>query len=205
MIAAAWVPDSPAEPSLPDILSATALAGLRNGKIGVWDLVRPLPQRPTTSRRIGTEVHRLIEERSLGLAPYPDETEFEEPSEVPDSGRVAEMLSEWEQRYGARTIARLPSGEPMIELPFSMLLDGRIVRGRIDAVYETGDGELEIVDFKTGSRAHVEGGEDDQLSIYARALDAMGLLPDGKKVKLTYAFLSGDAPLTRTWEPNNGS
>jgi DNA helicase-2/ATP-dependent DNA helicase PcrA len=205
MIAAASAPESPAEPSVPDILSATALAGLQNGKIGVWDLVRPLPQRPTASRRIGTEVHRLIEEKSLGLAPYPDETEFDEPSEVSDSGRVAEMLAQWEERYGTRTIGRLPSGEPMIELPFSMRLDGRIVRGRIDAVYETGDGGLEIVDFKTGSRAHVEGGGDDQLSIYARALDAMGLLPQGKNVKLTYAFLSGDAPLTRTWERNEGS
>jgi DNA helicase-2/ATP-dependent DNA helicase PcrA len=199
MIAAAAQPESTSDPSVPDILSATALAGLQNGRIGVWDLVRPLPQRPTAARRIGTEVHRLIEEKSRGLAPYPDESEFDEPSEMTDSGRVAQMLADWEQRYGARTIARLPSGEPMIELPFSMRFDGRIVRGRIDAVYESDGGGFEIIDFKTGSRAHVEGGDGDQLSIYACALAAMGLLPEGKDVTLTYAFLGGDPPLSRPW------
>jgi DNA helicase-2/ATP-dependent DNA helicase PcrA len=203
-IAAAAQPDAPADPRLPDILSATALAGLGNGRIDVWDLVRPLPQRPTTASRIGTEVHRLIEEKSLGLAPYPDETEFDEPSEVADSGRVGDMLADWERRYGARTIARLPSGMPMIELPFSMRVDGRIVRGRIDAVYETAGGGLEIVDFKTGSREHIEGAGEDQLAIYASALDAMGLLPEGD-VALTYAFLDGAPPLTRVWEPDDGT
>jgi DNA helicase-2/ATP-dependent DNA helicase PcrA len=203
MIAAVAQPESKSDPSVPDILSATALAGLRNGHIGVWDLVRPLPQRPTAARRIGTEVHRLIEEKSRGLAPYPDETEFDEPSEMADSSRIGEMLADWEQRFGDRTIARLPSGEPMIELPFSMRYDGRIVRGRIDAVYENEDGGFEIVDFKTGSRAHVEAGDGDQLSIYAQALDAMGLLPPGKKVTLTYAFLGGDPPLSRTLGPSD--
>ncbi len=203
VIAAAAPPESPADPRIPDILSATKLTGLLRGEIDVWDLVRPLPHRPTAARRIGTEVHRMIEEQSLGLAPYPDETEFDEPSEVSEPGRLGEMLADWERRYGERTIARLPSGQPMMELPFSIRYDGRIVRGRIDAVYETDDGGLEIVDFKTGRR--FEHDDRDQLDIYARALTALGVVSEGRPVILTYAFLDGGPPVTRTWEPDDGS
>jgi hypothetical protein len=42
------------------------------------------------------------------------------------------------------------------------------------------------------------------LSIYARALEAMGLLPEGRDVTLTYAFLGGDPPLSRAWAPTKG-
>ena len=72
--------------------------------------------------------------------------------------------------YAERTIARLPSGEPMIELPFTLKKGDRIIRGRIDAVYETDDGGLEIVDFKTGKRFEKSEDEADQLEIYAEAL-----------------------------------
>ena len=67
----------------------------------------------------------------------------------------------------------------------------------MDAVYDTGDGGLEIVDVKSGGR--FEPGDNDQLAIYARALDAIGLLPEGRPVTLTYAFLDGGAPLSRRY------
>jgi RecB family exonuclease len=73
------------------------------------------------------------------------------------------------------------------------------VRGRIDAVYTTTDGGLEIVDFKSGKR--FEPGELDQLDIYARALNANGLIPEGAHVTLTYLFLDGNEPIKRTWTP----
>ena len=193
----------PLEPRFPDIVSATALAELTRGKLSAWDLMRPLPHRPTAARRIGTEVHRLIEERVLGIAPYPDETELDEPAETTQSADVSEMLARWERLYGARRIAVLRSGAPMVELPFAYARDGRIVRGRIDAVFETDNGGLEIVDFKTGARDKVTAGSGDQLSIYADALAAMGVLPPGRDVRLTYAFLDGDEPLTRVYAPTS--
>lgn len=198
VIAAAVAPQGPVEPKVPDFVSATSKIRLGKGEIGPWDLVRPLPDRPTRARRMGTEVHRMIEERSRGMAAFPDEGELDEPGEVTNGHLREDLLGHWEASgYGGRTLAVLPSGEPMIELPFTMKLDGRFVRGRVDAVYEAPDG-LEIVDFKTGRRFEVDD-EHDQLSLYAEALDANGLIPEGAEVTLSYVFLDGGPPLTRTW------
>jgi DNA helicase II / ATP-dependent DNA helicase PcrA len=188
VIAAAIQPATSIQPQIPDMLSATSYVSLQKGELTAWDLSRPLPQRPTAARRIGTEVHRLIEERSRGMSPFPEETELDEPSEITVPSRMAANLERWTNRYGDRRIAHLPSGEPMIEVPFTLKKDGRMIRGRIDAVYETDDG-LEIVDFKTGR--HFERSEEaDQLEVYAEALRALGLVDLDRPLKLTYDFLN---------------
>jgi DNA helicase-2/ATP-dependent DNA helicase PcrA len=188
VIAAAIDKEVPTEPKIPDIISATSWVRLESGDLSAWDLARPVPSRPTAARRLGTEVHRLIEEKSRGISPYPEEHELDEPSATNDPGVMAEMLKKFEEQYGERQIALLPSGEPMIELPFTLKKDGRIIRGRIDAVYETEDGGLEIVDFKTGKHFEPRPGEPDQLSLYAEALRAFGVATNAR-VNLTYAFL----------------
>lgn len=132
----------------------------------------------------------MIEEKSRGISTFPEEEELDEPEKASEPGVIQELLNTWEEQgYGERKIATLPSGEPMIELPFTLNKDGRIIRGRIDAVYETDDGGLEIVDFKTGQRFDRKPGEADQLELYADALRALGLT-DQDNIKLTYAFLS---------------
>jgi DNA helicase-2/ATP-dependent DNA helicase PcrA len=70
-----------------------------------------------------------------------------------------------------------------------MKRDGRIIRGRIDAVYETDDGGLEIVDFKTG---HVpKSGEGfDQLDLYGDALEAVGV--HRQMIATRYLMLTGE-------------
>ncbi len=175
----------------PSVVSATQYVALHNGSITPWDLMRPLPQRPTASRRIGTEVHRLIEERSRGMASYAEEGELDQPGAISDPAIIEEMLARWDARFGDRTIARLPSGEPMIELPFVLRRNGTIIRGRIDAVYELDGGGLEVVDFKTG-KIPVVTGESHQLELYAEALRALGLADEGDEVRLTYASLGED-------------
>jgi DNA helicase II / ATP-dependent DNA helicase PcrA len=105
-----------------------------------------------------------------------------------EPSRLGEMLALYRDVYGDRKVARLPSGEPMVELPFALRKDCRIIRGRIDAVYETDDGGLEIVDFKTGRSFEKNDDEADQLEVYGEALCALGL-DGGKTVTLTYAFL----------------
>ena len=188
VIAAAMGHEEPTQPKVPDILSATSYVRVLKGELTAWDLSRPLPQRPTQAARLGTEVHRLIEEKSRGAtAFFPEEHELDEPSGVSEPSVMGEMLTRWGEEYGNRTIAKLPSGEPMIELPFTLKKDGKIIRGRIDAVYETEDGGLEIVDFKTGRR-FTPSQEADQLELYRDALDALGLAD--KEATLTYAFLS---------------
>ena len=189
VIAAATRPEVATEPQVPAILSATSYVRLENGELTAWDLVRPLPERPTRARRIGTEVHRLIEERSRGMSPFPDEYELDEPGKFTPPSRIAQLMKRWEELgYADRTIARLPSGEPMIELPFAMKKDGRIVRGRIDAVYETDDGDLEIVDFKTGAAPSARGATD-QLSLYESAVSTLVGGPASPRIRLTYATL----------------
>ncbi len=195
VIAAAMKPDAPIQPKIPDVLSATSYVRLRKGELSAWDLARPLPDRPTFARRIGTEVHKKIEERSRSVSFFAEETELDEPGEISTPGQIGNMLKRWEAEYGDRTIARLPSGEPMIELPFALKKNGRIIRGRIDAVYETDNGGLEIVDFKTGRRFE-KNEEADQLELYAEALRANGLVtvPEGR-ITLTYAFIGAEQPL----------
>jgi DNA helicase-2/ATP-dependent DNA helicase PcrA len=191
VISAAARDDDAPLPEIPDIISATALVRLEKGELTAWDLVRPLPQRPTGARRLGTEVHRLIEERTRALSLYPEETELDDPNEVSEPSTIARLLARWERDgYAQRRVARLPSGEPMVELPFTLKRDGRIVRGRIDAVYETDDGGLEIVDFKTGRRFEAAPDSTDQLSLYAEALRATGAASPDTPVRLTYAFLA---------------
>nr|MDT0666700.1 PD-(D/E)XK nuclease family protein [Micromonospora sp. DSM 115978] len=52
-----------------------------------------------------------------------------------------------------------------VEEPFELPLAGRVLRGRIDAVYDLGDGRWEVVDWKTG-----EGQADPvQLAVYRLA------------------------------------
>jgi DNA helicase-2/ATP-dependent DNA helicase PcrA len=192
-----------AERPRPEILSATSYAQLQSSSLDPSALTRPLPARPSASRRLGTEIHRVIEERArdrhpLWSSPYPEEAELDEPQSRPGSDEIASKLQHLaELGFDRRTLARLPSGEPMVELPFTVRIDGQIVRGRVDAVYTCDDGGYEIVDFKSGGR--FTPGERDQLWVYARALDANGLLPPDRPVRLTYAFLDGGAPLTRRY------
>ena len=198
VIAAAVAPRRAVQPKVPDFVSATSQVRLGKREIGPWSLVRPLPERPTPERRLGTEIHRLIEERSRGIAAFPNEDELDEPGEASGDGLREELLAHWEASgYGERTLAVLPSGEPMVELPFTLARDGRFVRGRIDAVYEA-PGGIEIVDFKTGRRFDVDD-EHDQLALYAEALDANGLVPEGAEVTLSYVFLDGEPPVSRAW------
>ncbi len=181
----------PVIPQLPETIAATTWVRLREGQLDPIDLVRPLPERPSAARRLGTEIHRLIEESVRGIAPYPDEGELDAPGEVADGGRVADLLERWRKRYGGRTVAVLPSGEPMVELPFALRKGDHIVRGRIDVVYETDDGGLEIVDLKTG-RPFDPRDHPGQLALYAEALNALGLVIDPERLRLTYEFLDDD-------------
>jgi len=73
----------------------------------------------------------------------------------------------------AQTDWVIPSfdGEPAIELPVAVEIEGQSIRGFIDAVFVTGDGEMVVLDYKTGSRT-----PDSllQLGLYATCLELMG-------------------------------
>ena len=56
-------------------------------------------------------------------------------------------------------------------MPFETVIGDRLVRGRMDAVFQSGDGSYEVVDWKTGSppRGKEAGFTAVQLAAYRRA------------------------------------
>lgn len=70
-----------------------------------------------------------------------------------------------------------------VEAGFALVLAGQVVRGRIDAVYEDGDGYL-IVDWKTNQHATAD---PLQLAIYRAAwADLTGLPPERVRAAFYY-------------------
>jgi DNA helicase-2/ATP-dependent DNA helicase PcrA len=184
-------------------LAATAAVRAASGAEELDAILHPLPQRPTQAQRLGIEVHAWIEELHRGLIGLAEEGEIDEASLPPDEATVNQLQANFrEMGFETRRPFELPGGEPATEVPFTLKLgrDGEdlpAIRGRIDAVYESPDGTLEIVDFKTGA----EPGEPDfgQLELYAEALAALGIL-HGEAV-LTFAYLRTGNKRTRTYVP----
>ncbi|MEU4722765.1 ATP-dependent DNA helicase [Nonomuraea dietziae] len=106
---------------------------------------RPVPTQPAPLARRGTSFHKWLESR-WGQQRLIDDFElpgaFDEPEEL--DARLAELQerfdeSEWSGR------------EPLdLEVPFETMIADRLVRGRMDAVFEREDGSYEVVDWKTG-------------------------------------------------------
>lgn len=182
----------------PRSLPATTAVKIADGEVSLDAVLHPLPQRPTVAQRLGTEVHSWIEELHRGLVGLAEEEALEEPSLPPDRESVVRLKENFKKMgFEARRPYVLASGEPATELPFTLKLADVLVRGRIDAVYQTDDGSLEIVDFKTGAVPP----EPDwaQLELYAEALAALRIATG--PVRLTYAYLrTGEGP-SETYTP----
>ncbi|MFG2885547.1 UvrD-helicase domain-containing protein [Streptomyces sp. NPDC048297] len=126
------------------------------------ELARPMPRPPQPAARRGTRFHAWVEARFEELT-----LPMLEPDELPGSDaeiadeRDLEALKEAFERteYAHRTPYR-------VESPFQLALGGRVVRGRIDAVYRNGEGDgatYEIVDWKT---SHARTADPLQLAVY---------------------------------------
>jgi len=131
---------------LPAQLSVSQLVELDRDPAALAEaLRRPVPRRPAPWARRGTVFHTWLEQRwdkqtLLDVDQLPgaadegvDDAEF-------DELRAAFEASQWAQRTPAD-----------VEVPFEMTVDGRVVRGRMDAVFTDGDGWL-VVDWKTGRK-----------------------------------------------------
>ncbi|MFJ3334054.1 UvrD-helicase domain-containing protein [Streptomyces sp. NPDC086766] len=168
---------------LPMTLTASQLLHLAADPDGfARELARPMPRPPQPAARRGTRFHAWVEARFEELT-----LPLLEPEELPGGDaeiadeRDLEMLKEAFERtvYAHRTPYR-------VEAPFQVAIAGRVVRGRIDAVYKEGDGDsatYEIVDWKTGR----DGTADPlQLAVYRLAwAEQRGVPPE----RVTAAFL----------------
>ncbi|WP_020525311.1 ATP-dependent helicase [Catelliglobosispora koreensis] len=130
------------EVPLPGHLSVSQLVTLRKDPVALASsLRRPLPQAPDPYARRGTAFHRWLEER-YGAATLFDLDEFGDVDEAPDDQLTA-LKAAFEESAWAD---RVPVA---VETPFVVNLGGVVVRGRMDAVFASGDG-FEVVDWKTG-------------------------------------------------------
>lgn len=168
-----------------------------------WTVVRPLPRRPSDAARLGQEIHRWIEIRSIGQQRLDDPEESVDlaPEEMEDRAEAVGVpkagADELKKVFAESRFAKL---QPRyIEQPFVISLpDGFLVRGRIDAIYVHDDGTWEIVDYKTGNIPDTDDPTAKlQLAIYALAARQIwGIEPE--RLKLTYFYLkSGSAEPVR--------
>ncbi|MFI1799148.1 UvrD-helicase domain-containing protein [Streptomyces sp. NPDC020379] len=154
---------------LPGALSASQLVRLAADPDGfAHELARPMPRPPQPAARRGTRFHAWIESRfealplpMLGPDELPGGTEDgADAPEIADERDLAALKDAFERTpYAHRTPYR-------VEAPVQLTLSGRVIRGRIDAVYRERGPEgdtYEIVDWKT-SRAH--DADPLQLAIY---------------------------------------
>ncbi|MEU0673338.1 UvrD-helicase domain-containing protein [Streptomyces sp. NPDC006172] len=134
---------------LPASLTASQLLRLAADPDGfAQELARPMPLPPQPAARRGTRFHAWVEARFEELTlPLlePDELPGED-AEITDERDLEALKDAFERtEYARRTPHR-------VEAPFQLTLAGRVIRGRIDAVYKEGDDETatyEIVDWKT--------------------------------------------------------
>ncbi|MEU1157686.1 3'-5' exonuclease, partial [Streptomyces sp. NPDC005918] len=159
------VRDIPVPPSL----TASELMRLAADPEGfARDLARPMPRPPQPAARRGTRFHAWIESRFEELT-LPMLAPEELPGGSPDEAEIAderdlEALKEAFERteYAHRAPYR-------VEVPFQFVVAGRVIRGRIDAVYKEGDGPdatYEIVDWKT---SRTRTADPLQLAVYRLA------------------------------------
>ncbi|WP_217142298.1 ATP-dependent DNA helicase [Streptomyces sp. AC627_RSS907] len=158
--------ESVTEVRLPASLTASQLLSLAADPDGfAQELARPMPRPPQPAARRGTRFHAWVEARFEPLT-----LPLLEPEELP--GADAEIADERDLEFLKNAFERTEYARRTpyrVEAPFQLSLAGRVVRGRIDAVYKEGDGRTatyEIVDWKTGRAATAD---PLQLALYRLA------------------------------------
>jgi DNA helicase-2/ATP-dependent DNA helicase PcrA len=173
---------------LPSSLSATSLARLRDDPDRLAaDLARPMPRRPSPSARFGTRFHAWVEER-FGQQELvdPDDLPGRGDAEIDDDDDLRELIGLFEKGEFAD---RTPHA---VEPPFALVLDGQVVRGRIDAVYaERVDGQdgFLLVDWKTNRQ---QTADPLQLAIYRVAWAELAGVPVERVRAAFYYVRSGE-------------
>jgi ATP-dependent helicase/nuclease subunit A len=147
-----------------------------------------------SERLLGSLVHRLLQQQ--GLADVSDERIFERVASLlrlEESTSVVDRDLLFHRAVRAyRAFSSHPdlhalyhSGTAFHEVPFSLAVDGQIVRGAIDCLVEGRDGVVTVLEFKTGRRRLEHAAQAD---LYRSA--AQSLFP-GRRV-VTQLLYAGD-------------
>ncbi|WP_190111487.1 ATP-dependent DNA helicase [Streptomyces cinnamoneus] len=144
---------------VPTALSASQLVSLaQDPDAFARDLARPMPRRPQPAARRGTRFHAWVESRfadfryeSLPLPLLgPDELPGgpDDEPEIADERDLAALKEAFERTPYAH---RIPY---RVEVPIQLTLGGRVIRGRIDAVYREGPDRPTATDGSTATDGH---------------------------------------------------
>jgi DNA helicase-2/ATP-dependent DNA helicase PcrA len=174
--------------AVPSRLTTSQIVNLARDPAGfAASLARPMPAAPAAQARRGSRFHQWVEQLY-------DVSPLLEPDDLPGAGDddlSDEELAALQEKFRADGWAdRRPVA---VEAPFEMLIGGRLIRGRIDAVYRADADTLyetyDVIDYKTG--AVPTGKEFEaaslQLSIYRLAwADLAGVDPDAVNAGFLY-------------------
>lgn len=144
------------------------LRALKDPDLLALEIARPMPRQPSRAASRGVAWHAWAEtvfgQQSLwGVDDLPGAVD----AEISTDRQLEDLKAEFlRSRYASMTPIA-------IERPFSLVLGGRVVNGRMDAVFEV-DGRYEVVDWKTGSTATID---PRQLAIYRLAWSHIAGIP----------------------------
>lgn len=130
---------------LPGELTATDMVSIKSDPVQFAKRQRrPVPFKPITYAKRGTEFHQWLEDRFGGQALLDEDQLPGIGEEVVDAAHLEELrryflASPWAERVPER-----------VEHPFEVAIGTTMVRGRMDAVFREADGTWLIVDWKTG-------------------------------------------------------
>ena len=184
---------------LPDQLSASAVLRLRaDPDAYAAEVARPMPRPPSRGARFGTRFHLWVEQHfgaglpsgSLGQQHLIDPDDL---SDRADSGTQDE--AELRELCAAFMAGQFGGSVPYaVEAPFSMAVGGRLIRGRIDAVYSGFPDRprftrFQVVDWKTNRS---ETADPLQLAIYRLAWAEAHQIPVGE-VDAVFYYVRSDS------------
>lgn len=152
---------------MPSTVSTTAMLVLSSDpEKFARELARPMPRPPSVAARLGTRFHAWVE------AHFGQQQVLLDPTDLPGQGDV-DLVSDADLDDVIERFLAGPFGDRVphaIEAPFSLVLGGQQVIGRIDAVFRSTDAQghtrWEVVDWKTNRTASAD---PLQLAIYRLA------------------------------------
>ena len=161
---------------LPSRLSVSALIKLkREPEEFALSIRRPMPQISGRYARRGTDFHSWIE-KVLGLKKVASDEEAAGIIELKDEPTTVEELAKLKKIWQSSEWATKKPHS--IEEGFETVIEGVLLRGRIDAIYKDGE-SYEVVDWKTGSEKSGDDLSDAaiQLAMYRLAFSKLNNVP----------------------------
>lgn len=148
---------------LPESVSASMLMhAIADPEAVAKELARPMPRPPAPAAERGVRFHSWIEAR-YGQQSLLDPEDLPGAAEhgITSDEQLASLRAAFESSPYA---SRVPVA---VEEPFAVLVRGRVVNGRIDAVFvDEATGRYAVIDWKTGSARNVD---PMQLALYRLA------------------------------------